>query len=86
VPIGPGTELHQLQAQANARGLSASMKFTGALYDDDLRTTLPQRTWARHRIRRTLFNYKLTMIKILEYMAGLPVVYDLEGPRKTDAI
>jgi hypothetical protein len=51
-----------------------------------LRTTLPQRTWARHRIRRTLFNYKLTMIKILEYMAGLPVVYDLEGPRKTDAI
>jgi hypothetical protein len=53
------------------------MKFTGALYDDDLRTTLPQRTWARHRIRRTLFNHKLTMIKILEYMAGLPVVYDL---------
>lgn len=77
--IGSGSELGRLRAQAAAHGLDDCVKFTGRLYGHDLRTYLATATVGVAPDPSNMFNDKLTMIKILEYMAyGVPVVlYDL---------
>jgi glycosyltransferase involved in cell wall biosynthesis len=99
VLIGPGTELPRLKARAAERDLDVFVKFTGALYGDDLLAYLATADVGVAPDPYNELNNKLTMIKIFEYMAyGLPVVlYDLiEGrrsagdaavyPRKNDTI
>jgi len=84
VLIGPGPELPRLKALVTASGLEPWVKFTGPLYGDQLQTYLSTADVGVAPDPSNVFNDKLTMIKILEYMAyGLPVVlYDLaEGKR-----
>jgi len=84
VLIGPGPERQSLQAQAASLGLEEWVRFTGGVYGDDLLEYLATADVAVAPDPRNTFNDKLTMVKILEYMAcGLPVVlYDLiEGRR-----
>jgi glycosyltransferase involved in cell wall biosynthesis len=84
VLIGGGPELHRLRARATALHLNEWVKFTGALYGEELRAYLATADLGVSPDPLNVFNDKLTMIKILEYMAcGLPIVlYDLvEGHR-----
>ena len=85
VLIGWGPDLARLKARAAAQGLSDCVKFTEALYGDDLRAYLATADVAVAPDPSNLFNDKLTMIKILEYMAyGIPVVlYDLPQGHKS---
>lgn len=79
VLIGMGPELDRLKAQATAHGLDGCVKFAGPLYGDELRAYLATASVGVAPDPSNVFNDKLTMIKILEYMAcGIPVVlYDL---------
>jgi glycosyltransferase involved in cell wall biosynthesis len=84
VLIGAGPELHRHKACATARRLNEWVKFTGALYGEELRAYLATADLGVSPDPLNVFNDKLTMIKILEYMAcGLPIVlYDIiEGHR-----
>ena len=85
VLIGWGPDLARLKARAAAQGLGDCVKFTEALYGDDLRAYLATADVAVAPDPSNLFNDKLTMIKILEYMAyGIPVVlYDLPQGHKS---
>ncbi|HVO60459.1 MAG TPA: glycosyltransferase family 4 protein [Terriglobales bacterium] len=75
VLIGPGPEVPRLQALVTARGLEPWVKFTGPLYGDELQAYLSTADVGVAPDPSNVFNDKLTMIKILEYMAfGLPVV------------
>jgi glycosyltransferase involved in cell wall biosynthesis/peptidoglycan/xylan/chitin deacetylase (PgdA/CDA1 family) len=84
VLIGPGPEQPRLKSDAAARGLEEWVKFTGGLYDDELRAWLATADVAVAPDPYNDFNDKLTMIKILEYQAcGLPtVLYDLAEGRQ----
>ena len=77
--IGSGSELDRLKAHATAHGLNDCVKFTGALYGDDVGAYLATASVGVAPDPSNIFNDKLTMIKIFEYMAyGIPVVlYDL---------
>ena len=83
--VGPGTEVHRLTALACAKGLSGSVKFTGALYGEDLLAYLATADIGVAPDPFNEFNDKLTMIKVLEYMAcKLPmVIYDLAEGRRS---
>jgi hypothetical protein len=79
VLIGGGTELSRLKGRASGSGLDPWVKFTGPLYGDDLLVYLATADIGVAPDPSNPFNDKLTMLKILEYMAsGLPIVlYDL---------
>ena len=83
--IGDGTELPKLKKFARQRGLDSFVKFTGPLYGDDLRAYLATADLGVAPDPLNVFNDKLTMNKILEYMAfGLPVVlYPLTEGRRS---
>ena len=84
VLIGGGPELSTMKARAMERGLGPWVRFTGPVYGQDLRAYLFTADVGVAPDPDNVFNTKLTMIKILEYMAcGLPIVlYDLiEGRR-----
>jgi len=83
VLIGFGPELNGLKAFSTARGLDSWVKFTGPLYGDHLLTYLATADVAVAPDPSNVLNDRLTMVKILEYMAsGLPVVlYELPEGR-----
>src|SRR5262249_16068410 len=84
VLIGGGSERARLETQSIQSGLSDHVKFIGPLYGDDLRMYLPTPHVGVSPDASNLFNDKLTMVKILEYMAcGLPIVqFDLPEGRR----
>jgi glycosyltransferase involved in cell wall biosynthesis len=84
VLIGGGSERAKLETQSMQLGLSDHVKFVGPLYGDDLRIYLATADVGVSPDPSNIFNDKLTMVKILEYMAcGLPVViYDLPEGRR----
>jgi glycosyltransferase involved in cell wall biosynthesis len=82
--IGSGTELPRLKALARQKRLDSLIQFTGPLYGATLHAYLSTADVCVAPDPANVFNHKLTMNKILEYMAfGKPVVlYDLvEGRR-----
>ena len=82
--IGSGTELHHIKTLATHKGLNSLVRFTGRLYGDPLHAYLSTADVCVAPDPVNVFNDKLTMNKVLEYMAfGKPVVlYDLvEGRR-----
>ena len=82
--IGSGTELHRIKTLATHKGLNSLVRFTGRLYGDPLHAYLSTADVCVAPDPVNVFNDKLTMNKVLEYMAfGKPVVlYDLvEGRR-----
>lgn len=85
VLIGDGTEARRMRARASERGLDEFVRFTGALYGEDLKAYLAAADVGVAPDPSNPFNDKLTMIKILEYMAsGLPVVlFDLPEGRNS---
>ena len=85
VLIGAGGEVPRLKAHATERDLNEYVKFTGALYGDDLLAYLATADVGVAPDPHNDLNDKLTMIKIFEYMAyGLPVVlYDLAEGRQS---
>jgi glycosyltransferase involved in cell wall biosynthesis len=85
--IGAGTELTRLKSRVLDSGLDPWVDFTGALYGEELRNYLATASIGVAPDPRNVFNDKLTMIKILEYMAcSLPIVlFDLtEGRRSAE--
>jgi len=84
VLIGGGSERARLETQSIQSGLSDHVKFIGPLYGDDLRMYLATADIGVSPDPSNLFNDKLTMVKILEYMAcGLPIVqFDLPEGRR----
>jgi glycosyltransferase involved in cell wall biosynthesis len=85
VLIGGGPEFRRLKAEVTKRGFEGCVKFTGALYGDDLKAYLATADVGVAPDPSNAFNDKLTMVKILEYMAyGMPVVlYDLPEGRQS---
>jgi glycosyltransferase involved in cell wall biosynthesis len=85
VLIGWGPDLGRLKARVAARSLDDCVKFTGALYGDDLRGYLATADVGVAPDPSNIFNDKLTMIKIFEYMAyGMAVVlYELPEGRRS---
>jgi len=85
VLIGSGTELPRLKAYATERDLDTYVKFTGALYGEDLLAYLATADIGVAPDPSNELNDKLTMIKIFEYEAyALPVViYDLTEGRRS---
>lgn len=83
--IGAGSEVQRLKSTTEVRGLQDFVKFTGPLYGNDLSQYLATASVGVAPDPSNEFNDKLTMIKILEYMAwGLPVVlYDLPEGRQS---
>ena len=82
--IGSGTELHRIKTLATHKGLNSLVRFTGRLYGDPLHAYLSTADVCVAPDPVNVFNDKLTMNKVLEYMAfGKPVVlYNLvEGRR-----
>ena len=81
--IGFGTELPDLKKRVARLGLGPWVEFTGPLYGTDLWAYLATADVAVAPDPCNCLNDKLTMIKILEYMAfGLPIVlYDLTEGR-----
>jgi len=82
--IGPGTELSRLKADAIKRDLCGCVIFTGPLYGQDLLDYLGAADVGVAPDPCNELNHKLTMVKILEYMAfNLPtVLYDLSEGRR----
>jgi glycosyltransferase involved in cell wall biosynthesis len=87
VLIGGGSEVPETKARTTARGLDEWVRFTGPLYGEDLKAYLATGDVGVSPDPINLFNQKLTMIKILEYMAcGLPsVLFDLAEGRRSAA-
>ena len=85
VLIGAGPEVSKMKTLVSELGLDECVRFTGALYGNDLRAYLAVADIGVAPDPSNIFNDKLTMIKILEYMAcGLPVVlYDLPEGRRS---
>ena len=85
VLIGDGTERRPQQARVRELGLDNWVKFTGSLYGDDLGSYLATADIGVSPDPLNVFNDKLTMIKILEFMAyRLPVVlFDLKEGRRS---
>jgi glycosyltransferase involved in cell wall biosynthesis len=85
--IGAGTELTRLKNRVLNNGLEPWVDFTGTLYGEELRNYLATASIGVAPDPQNVFNDKLTMIKILEYMAcSLPIVlFDLtEGRRSAE--
>lgn len=85
VLIGSGTELPRLKEIAAASGIGRHVRFTGALYGKELFDFLATADVGVSPDPYNELNDKITMIKILEYMAyRLPVVtYDLAEGRRS---
>jgi glycosyltransferase involved in cell wall biosynthesis len=85
VLIGFGTEVPSLRSRVADLGLLPWVEFAGPLYGDDLWAYLATADVAVAPDPSNVLNNKLTMIKILEYMAfGLPIVlYDLEEGKRS---
>jgi glycosyltransferase involved in cell wall biosynthesis len=85
VIVGGGPELPTLKAQATKLGIDRFVRFTGMLYGNDLRAYFAAADLGVSPDPYNVFNDKLTMIKIVEYMAcGLPVVlFDLAEGRRS---
>ena len=85
VLIGPGPEVPRLQALVSQYGLDSAVKFTGPLFGDDLGAYLSAADVGVAPDPCNVFNDKLTVNKVLEYMAyGLPaVLYDLAGGHRS---
>jgi len=84
VLLGDGAERRPQETRVRKLGLDKWVKFTGPLYGNDLRSYLASADIGVSPDPSNVFNDKLTMIKIFEFMAyGLPVVlFDLiEGRR-----
>ncbi len=83
VLIGHGQELPRLRELVTSRGLEPWVRFTGPLYGDELRVYLATADIGVAPDPSNGFNDRLTMLKILEYMAcGLPtVLFDLNEGR-----
>jgi glycosyltransferase involved in cell wall biosynthesis len=84
---GAGPELDALKARARELKIDSFVRFTGMIYGDRLRAYLATADIGVSPDPLNVFNNKLTMIKILEYMAsGIPVVlYDLVEGRRSAA-
>jgi glycosyltransferase involved in cell wall biosynthesis len=84
VLIGPGPELSRLKADAIQRDLCGCVIFTGPLYGQALLDYLAAADVGVAPDPCNELNHKLTMLKILEYMAfNLPtVLYDLTEGRR----
>lgn len=85
--IGSGTELPWLKAKATQKGLNSVVKFVGALHGKQLHAYLSTADVCVAPDPSNVYNDKVTMNKILEYMAfGKPVVlYDLKEGRRSAA-
>jgi glycosyltransferase involved in cell wall biosynthesis len=85
VLIGYGPELPRLQELVASRGLQLWVKFTGALFGENLRSYLATADVGVAPDPSNSFNDRVTMTKIMEYMAsGLPtVLFDLKEGRIT---
>lgn len=85
VLVGSGTEFPGLKVQAAARDLDEFVKFTGALYGEDLLAYFAIADIGVAPDPSNDLNDKLAMVKIFEYMAyALPVViYDVTEGRRS---
>ena len=83
VLIGGGPESGRLKARVIEGAFDGCVKFTGELFGTDLQAYLATADVGVAPDPSNVFNDKLTMIKIFEYMAyGMPVVlYDLPEGR-----
>ena len=83
--VGSGTEFPGLKVQAAARDLDEFVKFTGALYGEDLLAYFAIADIGVAPDPSNDLNDKLAMVKIFEYMAyALPVViYDVTEGRRS---
>jgi len=83
--VGMGSELQRLKKSASAYGLDSWVRFTGPLYGNDLKDYFATADVGVAPDPANAFNDKLTMLKILEYMAcRMPVVlFDLPEGRRT---
>ncbi len=85
--IGSGPMLEQLQNLAEQLGVAEFVEFTGRIPDQELLERLSSCDVCVNPDKKTPFNDKSTMNKIMEYMAlGKPIVqFDLmEGKRSAD--
>lgn len=80
VLVGGGTILSELQAEITAKGLDGYVTMTGQVSHDEVAAYLASSDIGVAPDPKNAMNDKLTMVKILEYMAfSLPVVlFDLE--------
>lgn len=84
VLIGSGTAIAQLKALTEELGINEFVEFTGRIPDQELLERLSTCDVCVNPDRKTPFNDRSTMNKILEYMAlGIPIVQIdlLEGKR-----
>jgi len=83
--VGPGSEVEHLKTKAAQLGIESWVNFTGPLYGEPLYSYFASADIGVSPDPANAFNDKLTMVKILEYMAyGLPVVlYDLQEGRRS---
>lgn len=83
VLVGGGTVLDELRAEIAAKGLDAYVTLTGQVSHDEVAAYLSNADIGVAPDPKNAMNDKLTMVKILEYMAfSLPVVlFDLEEGR-----
>jgi glycosyltransferase involved in cell wall biosynthesis len=82
--VGGGTSLESLQSIVKNKGLNEYVTFTGQVTHKEVADFLAESDLGVAPDPKNAMNDKLTMIKILEYMAfGLPVVlFDLEEGRR----
>ena len=82
--VGNGTSLGSLKALCANKGLNEYVTFTGQVTHSEVADYLAQSDLGVAPDPKNAMNDKLTMIKILEYMAfGLPIVlFDLEEGRR----
>jgi len=85
VLIGDGSSVAPMQARIRKLGLDSYIQFTGPRYGNELRAYLATADVAVSPDPPNVFNHKVTMIKIFEYMAcAIPVVlYDLAEGRRS---
>jgi glycosyltransferase involved in cell wall biosynthesis len=84
VLVGGGTILHELQTIITKKNLDAYVTLTGQVSHDEVAAYLSNSDLGVAPDPKNVMNDKLTMIKILEYMAfSLPVVlFDLKEGRR----
>jgi glycosyltransferase involved in cell wall biosynthesis len=84
VLVGGGTVLHQLQATITQKGLDDYVTLTGQVSHEEVAMYLSNADLGVAPDPKNVMNDKLTMVKILEYMAfSLPVVlFNLEEGRR----
>jgi glycosyltransferase involved in cell wall biosynthesis len=82
--VGGGTILHELEAMIRKKNLASFVSLTGQVSHDEVAAWLSDADLGVAPDPKNAMNDKLTMIKILEYMAfSVPVVlFDLEEGRR----